>query len=97
MNCCRQTPAREFNQGHSTPVHVGEPVDTLEYAVLLLKNILFIIRSFTILVLTTVLCRPRHADAKNDVKIYQVSTTSMENAIWKFPRYIFLNFSVIMT
>jgi hypothetical protein len=36
------------------------------------------------LVLTTVLGRPRHADAKNGVKNYQGLTTSRANAIRKY-------------
>ena len=44
----------------------------------------FISRSCPILVLATVLGRPRHTDAKNDVKNYQGPTTSQENVIRKY-------------
>jgi hypothetical protein len=37
-----------------------------------------------ILVLTTVLGRPRRADVKRDVKNYQGPTTSLENVILKY-------------
>jgi hypothetical protein len=56
-----------------------------------------ITRSCPILVLTTVLGRPRHADAENDAENYQGPTTFGENAIRKFLPHVFLNFSVIMT
>jgi hypothetical protein len=62
----------------------------------LCKNKLFISRSCPILVLTTVLCRPRRADDKNDVKNYQGPTTSRGNAI-PFLSYVFLKFVVNMT
>jgi hypothetical protein len=62
------------------------------------------IRSCPILVLATVPGRPRRNDVKNGLKNYQVPTTYQENAIRnipgclpKFPQYVFLNFSVIMT
>jgi hypothetical protein len=45
------------------------------------KDKLFISRSCPILVLTNVMGRPRHADAKVDVKSYQGPTTFRENAI----------------
>jgi hypothetical protein len=47
----------------------------------LCKSKLFIDRSCPILVLTTVLNRPRRADVINGVKNYQGPTTSRENAI----------------
>jgi hypothetical protein len=46
------------------------------------KNKLFISRSCLILVLATVLGRPRRADVKKDVKNDQGPTTSRENAIF---------------
>ena len=52
--------------------------------VLLQKSKLFISRSCPILVLTTVLGRPRRADVKNGVKIYQGAITSRQNAIRKY-------------
>jgi hypothetical protein len=54
----------------------------------LCKSKLFIGGSCPILVLTTVLGRPRHADAKNDVKNYQGPTTSRENAIRKYLNFL---------
>jgi hypothetical protein len=45
------------------------------------KSNLLISRSCPILVLTTVMVSPRHADVKNGVKNYQGPTTSRENAI----------------
>jgi hypothetical protein len=64
---------------------------TLEYfesprsicTVPLRKSKLFISRSCPILVLTTVLIRPRQADIKNSVKNYQGPPTFWENAIRK--------------
>jgi hypothetical protein len=49
----------------------------------------FIRGSCLILVFTTVIARLRRADAKTDVKNYQGRTTALENAIRKFPPYIF--------
>jgi hypothetical protein len=54
----------------------------------LCKRKLFIIRSYQILVLTIVLSHLRHADAKNSVKNYQVSTTYCENAIRKYLNWL---------
>ena len=51
--------------------------------VLLLNRKLFINKSCPMLVLTTVLGRPRRTDVKTDVKNYQGPTTSRENAIRK--------------
>jgi hypothetical protein len=50
---------------------------------------LFISGSCPILVLTTVLGRPRHNDDKNDIKHYQVTDISVENAIRKIPPHVF--------
>ena len=47
------------------------------------------IESCPILVLITVLGRPRHTDSKNDVKNYQGPTTSGENAIQKYFQHTF--------
>jgi hypothetical protein len=51
-------------------------------------------RSCPILVLTTIIGRPRHADYKNDNKTYQGPTTSGEYAIRKYhsPHMFFLHF-----
>jgi hypothetical protein len=56
------------------------------------KKKVLISRSCLILVLTAVLCRPRHhANTKNHVKYYQGPTTSGENVIRKpnFPHTFF--------
>ena len=62
------------------------------HTVPLCKGKVFIGRSCPILVLTTVLSRPRRADVMNGVKNYQGPTNSRENAIQKyqnFPRAFF--------
>ena len=64
----------------------------LESTVPLWKSKLFISRSFPILVLTTVLCRSRRADAKKDVKNYQGPKKKRSLAVFKtpkFPPYVF--------
>jgi hypothetical protein len=66
---------------------LGHDINTVS----LLKRKLFITRSCPIVVLTTVLGRPRRADVKNGVKNYQGPTTSLENAIPKIFPYVFLN------
>jgi hypothetical protein len=57
----------------------------------LLKSKVFICRSCPILVLATILSRPRRADVKNSVKNYQgpTTTTSCENVIRNFPHTFF--------
>jgi hypothetical protein len=54
----------------------------------LCESKLVISRSCLILVLTTVLGRPRRADVKNGVKNYHGPTTSLENAIPKHLNFI---------
>jgi hypothetical protein len=67
----------------------GGARNLLATTVSLCKRKLFITRSCLILVLATVLGRPRHADdGKNTVRNYQGATTFRENAI-RFPHMIY--------
>ena len=77
------------------PQHANaERVSVDLYSVPLGNIKLFISGSCPILVLTKVLCCPRRADAKNDVKSYQGPTTSRENTIRKYSNFLICFFKL---
>jgi hypothetical protein len=80
---CRRYPVPGYGGGSPHRI-LNKITGNLSRTVPLYTSKRFISRSCLILVLTKVLRRPRRTDVKKNVKKYQVSTTSLGNAIFKY-------------